>query len=100
MYQHAIAICYSGDDSRRHVVLNFKNVRCLEVPVISLGPELRSRLSVNQLGDHTNPRAAFTDASLEHVTGAKFGTESPLVPRLPLQSRRRAASDDRQIPKP
>ena len=100
MNEHPVAVGDRCDDAGGDVVLRRKNTRCLEVPIIGLGPELRSRLGVDELSAHANAGASFADASFQHVTRAEFGTEGALVSSLSLQSRRRRARDDREIPKP
>src|SRR6266403_6069255 len=100
MNEHSIAVSDRCDDAVGDVVLRHKNSRCLEVPIISLGPELRSRPGVDELGAHANGGTSLADASFQHVTRADFGAQGPLVSSLSLQSRGRGARDDRQIPKP
>ena len=77
-----------------------KDSRRLQVAIISLGPKLRAGLGIDELGAHPNAGASFADASLQHITRAEFGTQSPLVSSLSLQSRCRCAGNDRQIAKP
>ena len=72
----------------------------LEVPIVGLGPELCSRLGVDQLGAHANGGTSLADASFQHVTCAEFAAQGPLVSSLSLQAGCRGARDDRQIPKP
>src|SRR5437763_13851319 len=99
MHEHPVAVGNRCDDSAGNVVLRCKNARCLEVPIIRLGPELRSRLRVDKLSRHPNAGAFLADASFQHVTRTEFGTEGALVSGLSLKSRRRGVRDDRQIPK-
>ena len=100
MNEDPVAVGNRCDDVGGDVVLRRKNSRCLEVAIIGLGPKLRSRLGVDELGAHANAGTSFADASLQHVTRAEFGTQSSLVSSLSLQSRCRCARDDRQIAKP
>src|SRR5207248_3999660 len=100
MNEHPVAIGDGCDDAGGDVILRRKNTRCLEVAIIGLSPELRSRLGVDQLSAHANAGTSFTDASFQHVTRADFGTEGVLISSLSLQPRCRRARDDRQIPKP
>src|SRR5438034_2603844 len=99
MHEHPVAVGNRCDDSGGNVVLCSKNTGCLEVPIIGLGPELRSRLGVDKLSRHANAGASLADPSFQHVTRTEFGTEGALISSLSLQSRRRRARDDRQIPK-
>ena len=64
MNQDAVAVGDRRDDAGGDVVLRRKNGRCLEVPIIGLGPKLRSRLGVDELGAHANAGASLADASL------------------------------------
>ena len=100
MNQHPVAIGNRRDDAGSDVVLRRKNSRGLEVPIIGLGPELRSRLGVDELSAHPNAGASLADASLQHITRAEFRTQSSLVSGLSLHSLGRCARDDRQVPKP
>src|SRR5947208_11034221 len=99
MHEHPVAVGNRCDDSGGNVVLCSKNTGCLEVPIIGLGPELRSRLGVDKLSRHANAGASLADPSFQHVTRTEFGTEGALVSSLSLQSRRRRARDDLQISK-
>ena len=100
MHEHAVAVGDRRDDASGDVVLHRKHARRLEVPTIRLGPELRSRLGVDELGAHAKVGTSPADASFQHVTRAEPGAQGPLVSRLSLQTRRRGARNDRQIPKP
>src|SRR5216684_4384971 len=100
MNEYPVAVSNGCDDTGGNVVLRRKNSRCLEVPIIGLGPELRSRLGIDELGAHANTGTALADASFQYVARAEFGTEGPLVSSLTFQPRCRRARDDRQIPKP
>ena len=100
MNEYPVAVGDRCDDGRGDVVLRRKNSRCLEVPIVGLGPKLRSRLGIDELGAHANAGTSFADASFQHVTRAEFGAQGPLVSSLSLQPRGRCARDDRQIPKP
>ena len=100
MHEHPVAVGDSCDDAAGDVVLHRKNARRLEVPIVRLGPELRSRLGVDELGAHANGGTSLADASFQHVARAEFGAQGPLVSSLSLQASRRGARDDRQIPKP
>src|SRR6266550_1182581 len=100
MNEHSIAVSDRCDDAVGDVVLRHKNSRCLEVPIISLGPELRSRPGVDELGAHANGGTSLADASFQYVTRADFGTLVPLVSSLSLQAGGRGACYDRQVPKP
>src|SRR5437667_8697341 len=99
MHEYPVAVGDRCDDAGGDVVLCCKNTRCLEVPIIGLGPELRSRLGVDKLSRHANAGASLADASFQHVTRTEFGSEGALVSSLSLQSRRRRARDDREIAK-
>src|SRR6266567_2879410 len=100
MNEYPVAVSDRCDDAGGDVILRSKNCRCLEVPIIRLGPEPRSRLGIDELGAYANGGASLADASFQHVTRAEFGTEGPLVSNLSLQSRGRGARNDREIPKP
>src|SRR5437899_11906324 len=100
MHEHSVAVGDRCDDAGGHIVLCCKNCRCLQVPIISLSPQLRSRPGINELGADANAGASLADASFQHVTRAEFGTQGPLVSSLSLQSHCRGACDDRKIPKP
>ncbi len=100
MHEHPVAVGDGCDDAGGDVVLHREDARRLEVPVVGLGPELRSRLGVDELGAQANGRTSPADASFQHVTRAELGAEGPFVSRLSLQAGRRGARDDRQIPKP
>src|SRR4029453_13069277 len=62
MYEHAVAVADSRNDASGNVVLHRKDARRLEVPTVGFGPELRSRLDVDQLGVDTNGGATLADA--------------------------------------
>ena len=94
MNEHPVAIGDGCDDAGGDVILRRKNTRCLEVAIIGLSPELRSRLGVDQLSAHANAGTSFTDASFQHVTRAEFGTEGVLISSLSLQPRCRRARDN------
>src|SRR6476620_5033745 len=100
MHEHPVAVGNRCDDSGGNVVLRRKNTRCLEVAIIGLGPELRSRLGIDELSAHANAGASLANASFQHVTRTQFGTQSAFVSSLSLQSRGRGARDDREIAKP
>ena len=100
MHEHAVAVGDGRDDAGGDVVLRRKNARRLEVPIVGLGPEPRSRPGVDELGAHANGGTSLADASFQHVARAEFGAQGPLVSGLSLQAGRRGARDDRQIPKP
>ena len=100
MHEHPVAVADSRDDASGNVVLHLENARRLEVPAVRLGPELRSRLDVDQLGVDPNGGTALADASFQHVARAEPGALGPLVSGLFLQTSRRRARDHRQIPKP
>src|SRR4026208_258221 len=59
------------DDAGSDVVLRRKNTRCPEVPIIGLGPELRSHLRVDELSAHANAGTSFADASFPAGTRAR-----------------------------
>ena len=100
MHEHAVAVGYSCDDAGGDVVLHRKNARRLEVAVVRLGPELRSRLGVDELSAHANRGTSLADASFQHVPRAEFCAKGPFVSSLSLQSSRRGVRDDRQIAEP
>ena len=100
MNEDAVAVGNRRDDAGGDIVLRRKDSRCLQVAIIGLGPELRSRLGVDELGAHPNAGASLADASLQHITRAEFRTQSSLVSSLSLQSLCRCAGNDRQIAKP
>ena len=47
MNQNAVAVGHGGDNAGRDVVLRVKNCGCLQVAIISLGPELRAGLDID-----------------------------------------------------
>ena len=100
MHEHPVAVGDGCDDAGGDVVLHRKNARRLEVPIVGLGPEPRSRLCVDELRAHANGRTSLADASFEHVTRAESGAQGPFVSSLSLQAGCRGARDDRQISKP
>src|SRR5439155_16361791 len=97
MNEDAIAVRDRCNDAGCDVVLRCKDSRRLQVPIIGLGPELRSCLGVGELGAHANAGASLADASFQHVTRAEFGAQGPLVSNLSLQSRGQGARNDREI---
>src|SRR5207302_10615627 len=97
--EYPVAVGDRCDDVRGDVVLRRKDSRSLEIPIVGLSPKLRARLCVDELGADANAGTSLADASFQHVTRTEFGTEGALVSSLSLQSRRRRARDDRQIPK-
>ncbi len=100
MHEHPVAIGDRCDDARRDVVLGLEHARRLEIPVERLGPELGSRLDVDELGTHADGRASSADAPLQHVARAEFGGQGALVSRFSFQASHRGTRDDREIPKP
>ena len=84
MHEHPVAVRDSCNDACGNVILCRKNTRCLEVPIIGLGPKLRSRPGVDKLSAHANAGTSFADASFQHVTRTEFGAEGPLVSSLSL----------------
>ena len=99
MHEHSVAVGDRCDDAGSDVVLRRKNTRCLQVPIIGLGPELRSCLGVDELGANPNAGTSLADASFQDVARAEFGAQGPLISSLSLQARGRGARDDRQISK-
>src|SRR5205823_5882436 len=98
--EHSIAFGDRCDDAVGDVILRRKNTRCPEIAIIGLGPELRSRLSIDKLSAHANAGTPLADASFQHVTRTEFGTQGTLASRLSLQPCCRSARDTREIPKP
>ena len=84
MNKDPVTVGDSCDDACGNVILCRKNTRCLEVPIIGLGPKLRSRPGVDKLSAHANAGTSFADASFQHVTRTEFGAEGPLVSSLSL----------------
>ena len=99
MHEHAVAVGDRRDDACGDVVLHREHARRLEVPTIGLGPEPRSRPGVDELGADAKVGASATDASLHHVARPGPWAWRPVVSLGRLVTRR-AARDDRQIPKP
>src|SRR6476619_5565907 len=100
MNKNPVTVGDRCDDAGSDVVLRRKNTRCPEVPIIGLGPELRSRLGVDKLSADTNAGASLADTTLQNIARAEFRTQSSLVSSLSLQSLCRCAGNDRQIAKP
>jgi hypothetical protein len=88
MHEHPIAVGDCCDDAGGDVVLYGKNARRVEVPVVGLGPELRSCPGVDELGAHANGGTSLADASVEHIARAEPGAQGACVSSLCLQSSR------------
>ena len=94
MHQHTVAVGHGCDDAGREVVLRCKNARRPEVPIVSFGPQLLSRLGVNELRAQANGGTSLADASFQHVTRAEFAANGTFVSSRSLHADRRRARDD------
>ncbi len=100
MNEHPVAVGDRGDDAGGDIILRRKNTRCLEIPIVGLGPKLRARLGVDELGADANAGSFLAEASLQAVARTELRAQGLFVFSLSLQASHRGARNDRQIPKP
>src|ERR1700732_2210795 len=80
------------------LVLNGEDIG--EVPVIPLGPDVRSGSCVNQLRRDANPVRRFPHAAFQHITYPQLAAHLLHVDCAPLVGEARVPSDDEAAPHP
>src|SRR5215831_9689388 len=84
-------------DHRRHTVhdliLNIENINKLAIEPIS--PDLAAIHGICQLDDNSQPMVRFSDATSKYVAHAKIGSDLRCVHSPALESKGRAASDNK-----
>jgi hypothetical protein len=97
MHEHPVAVSTVATMRAATSSCAAKISDVLEVAIVGLGPELRSRLGVDKLSAHANAGASFADASFQHVTRAEFGAEGTSrlqsLPSVALPTRSRRPTD-------
>ena len=78
----------------RELILEIENI--IECAIEAVGPQMRSRGSVDELTGDAQPAACLTHAAFEDVTNAQFAPDLPYVCRLALIGKAGVPSDDKE----
>src|SRR5689334_17722752 len=80
--QDSVRICYGSNDSRREIVLQFKETFRRKSALIVLRPKVRTGDRVDELHRDAQPRTGLPQVAFHHVARAEFTTDEADVRSL------------------